>query len=66
MVLFPRSRRVLINGEQQGRTNELIELEGGKYTVALGPPPNFRPRSKAIDLRNTAALRPLIVTFKEA
>ena len=45
VVLFPRSRRVKINGEFQGRTGELIELEGGKYTVSLGPPPTFRPAS---------------------
>ena len=65
VVLFPRSRRVKINGEFQGRTGELIELEGGKYTVSLGPPSTFRPASRTVDLHNTSALAPMTIRFEE-
>jgi len=65
LVRFPRSRRVAIDGEFNGRTNELIELEAGTYTVSLGPPPNFTPESRRVVLRNTSALEPKEVTFDE-
>jgi len=65
LVRFPRSRRVIIDGEFNGRTNELIELEAGTYTVSLGPPPNFTPESRRVVLRNTSALEPKEVTFDE-
>ncbi|NIR30434.1 MAG: hypothetical protein GWN84_14225 [Gammaproteobacteria bacterium] len=66
VVLFPRRRRVKINDGFNGYTNELIELDGGPYTVSLGPPPNFTPQSRDVDLRNTAPLTPMIVQFEES
>ena len=35
VVLFPRSRRVMINGEFMGTTNQKLELEGGGYAEYL-------------------------------
>jgi hypothetical protein len=64
-VLFPQQRPVLINGLSMGETNVLLELEGGEYVVTLGPPPDFTPAQKRIDLRNTSALTPMQVEFKE-
>ncbi len=64
-VLFPQSRTVLINGECNGETNKLIELEGGRYEVTLAPPADFTPERQEIDLRNTAPLSPKQVEFKE-
>ena len=66
VVLFPRSRRVKINGEFMGATNTKLELEGGLYEVTLGPPRNFVPEKHAIDLCNTSSLMPMIVEFEEA
>lgn len=66
VVLFARKRRVQIDGEFTGSTNELIELEGGKHSVSLGPPANFTPASRTVNLRNTSALTPLTVAFGEA
>jgi PEGA domain len=66
VILFPRSRRVMVNGEFMGNTNVVLELEGGPYEVTLGPPKNFTPDKHDIYLRNTAALMPLIIEFKEA
>ena len=64
VVHFPRSRRVLIDDEFNGRTEELIELEAGRHVVSLGPPyDNFTPDQYTIILKNTAVLEPREVSF---
>jgi len=65
-VLFPRSRRVKIDEEFNGRTNELIELEAGTYTVSLGPPANFTPRTRRVLLKDTSEFEPKKVAFYDA
>jgi hypothetical protein len=65
VVRFPRSRRVKIDGEFQGRTDELIELEAGTHTVSLGPPPNFTPESRKIVLKDTSVNSPREIAFDE-
>jgi hypothetical protein len=65
VVLFPRQRRVIIQGQFMGNTNKRLALEGGTYTVSLGPPKNFKPEQQEIDLRNTSALTPLMIEFEE-
>jgi PEGA domain len=65
VALFPRSRRVMINGQYMGSTNTKLELEGGSYEVTLGLPNNFAPEKHAIDLSNTSSLMPMIVEFEE-
>lgn len=64
-VLFPTRRRVKINGTFQGRTNQLIEIEGGHYEVTLGPPDNFTPARIEVDLRGTTAFTPRTVIFEQ-
>ncbi len=66
VVRFPRSRRVVIDDEFNGRTDEVIELEAGTHMVSLGPPANFTPESRRIVLRNTSPLEPREVVFDEA
>jgi hypothetical protein len=66
LVSFPQPRKVLLNGAARGNTNELLFLEGGKYTVSLEPPPDFTPPEQEIDLRNTSTMNPLAVEFEEA
>ncbi len=66
VALFPRQRRVKINGEFMGYTNKKLELEGGQYEVTLGPPQNFVPEKYDIDLRDTSSLNPMTVVFTES
>jgi hypothetical protein len=66
VVLFPRNRRVMVNGEFMGTTNKKLELESGLYEVTLGPPVNFIPEVHDVDLRNTSSLMPMIVEFEVA
>ena len=63
IVHFPRSRRVKIDDEFNGRTEELIELEAGTHIVTLGPPDNFTPSQRKIVLADTDPLSPREVSF---
>lgn len=65
LVHFPRSRRVKIDDEFNGRTEEVIELESGTHIVSLGPPDNFTPSEVKIVLKNTNPISPLEVNFDE-
>lgn len=66
VVHFSRSRRVKVDGQFHGRTEELLELEAGTHTVSLGPPSNFTPPEQTIVLRDTAPLSPGEVSFELA
>lgn len=65
VVHFARSRRVLIDDEFNGRTEDLIELEAGRHIVSLGPPyDNFIPAQYTIILKDTSELEPREVSFE--
>lgn len=67
LVNFPQDRGVVIDEEEQGRTNETIELEAGTHTVTLtSPPNNFRPKQRKVTLTGTSALTPKEVSFAKA
>lgn len=63
IVHFPRSRRVMVDNEFNGRTEDLIELEAGRHVVSLGPPYNYMPEDQTIILKDTAELDPREVSF---
>jgi hypothetical protein len=66
VVHFPRSRRVTIDEEFNGRTEDVIELEAGRHVVSLGPPYNFTPEDQTIILKDTSKLEPREVSFDDA
>jgi len=63
LVHFCRSRRVKIDDEFNGRTDEVIEIEAGSHVVSLGPPNNFTPDDQTIILKDTSELDPREITF---
>jgi hypothetical protein len=63
IVHFPRSRRVMIDDEFNGRTEDVIEIEAGKHVVSLGPPSNFTPDKQTVTLKDTSELEPREVSF---
>jgi hypothetical protein len=63
IVHFPRSRRVIVDDEFNGRTEDLIELEAGRHVVSLGPPYNYTPEEQTIILKDTTELDPREVSF---
>jgi len=63
IVHFPRSRRVKVDDEFNGRTDELIELEPGSHVITLGPPDNFTPYERRLVLKETSELEPREISF---
>ena len=63
IVHFPRSRRVKVDDDFNGRTDELIELEAGSHVVTLGPPENFTPIERRLVLKDTSELEPREISF---
>jgi hypothetical protein len=64
IVHFPRSRRVKVDDEFNGRTEELIEIESGRHVVTLGPPDNFTPEDRTIIVKDTSELEPREIDFE--
>ncbi|HTN43572.1 MAG TPA: PEGA domain-containing protein [Nitrospiria bacterium] len=62
-VHFPETRRVLIDGRDQGRTDRTIELEAGTYTVSLSPSDDVKPKKRRVRLSRTSPIRPKEITF---
>jgi len=56
-------RGVLVNGNQFGLTNTLIQIEAGTHTIALAPPPDFSPATRTVVIADTSELAPYTVTF---
>jgi len=63
LVHFPEARRVLIDGVDQGRTDQTIELAAGTYTVSLSPSDHVKPRKRTVRLSNTSPIKPREVAF---
>ncbi len=63
IVRFPETRRVLIDGVDQGRTDRTIEVEAGTYTVSLSPPDHAKPTQRTITLSNTSPIKPKELKF---
>ncbi|MCX7141562.1 MAG: PEGA domain-containing protein [Proteobacteria bacterium] len=62
-VTFPTSRYVYIDGEQAGRTNEVLRIEAGTHVFALGSLANYEPASQELEVAETTVLAPLVVEF---
>jgi hypothetical protein len=64
LVRYYRRRSVMVKDRVIGYANEVIEIEGGEYTITMSPPPNYRPESYDIVIRNTSALNPKVLDFE--
>ena len=63
LVRCSQDRSVLVDGTNQGKTNETIELDGGSYSVTLDPATGCQPPSHDVTLLNTTIIKPCEVTF---
>jgi hypothetical protein len=62
---FLEDRDLMVGGEKQGTTNQLIELAGGTHTITLGPPEDFSPKMMKIVLKDTTVISPREVRFEK-
>lgn len=62
-VTFPTDRLVYIDGEENGKTNEVLRVEAGTHLFELGNLANFRPATRTVTVQDTTALEPLEVKF---
>ena len=63
LVKFPESRQLVLNGFTQGRTNMVVRLEAGTYTVGLAGKQNYSPDCQTVTLRFSSITSPTIVSF---
>ncbi|HKG94798.1 MAG TPA: hypothetical protein VKA84_22985 [Gemmatimonadaceae bacterium] len=63
LVSYPRRRRVFVDGEQCGFTNEVIQIDGGTHRIDLGEPANYTPQFRRPDISGTAVFDPLLLEF---
>ena len=66
LVEYPRKRRVMLKDDVIGFTNEVIEIEGGAYTITLGGDPNYAPAFRKVNISNTSVLDPKTTSFTPA
>jgi len=60
---FIQNRKIIVAGDDQGTTNQAIELARGTHTITLGPPQNFAPKSMKVVLKDTTVISPMEVYF---
>jgi hypothetical protein len=64
IVTFEEDRGVIVNSAPGAwRTNQLLMLEAGTYTIALEAPANFSPAGIGIVLEDATAIEPYEITF---
>jgi hypothetical protein len=63
-VVFPTRRRVYIDEERNGYTNQVLRVDAGTHVFDLGPLANYRPASRKAGVRDTTVLEPLEIRFR--
>ena len=66
LVEYPRKRKVMLKDDVIGFTNEIIEIEGGSYTITLSGDVNYTPASRKVNVSNTSVLDPKTISFTPA
>lgn len=64
-VTFPEERDVFINGERNGRTQQVLRTSPGRQTINLGEPKDYEPQWRRPDVTGTSSIKPLKVTFEK-
>ena len=62
-VNYETDRRVFLNGEELGRTNEILNSGAGPFRVDLGVPVTYEPRFRRVSPSGTSSDEPEEVSF---
>ena len=66
LVSFAKSRTVLVDDSPQGKTNKILSLSKGTYTVSLEPSSDIKPKEVTVALKGTTPIKPKKVKFEAA
>jgi hypothetical protein len=61
VVRYITKRKVRIDGEDAGFTNDTLMVEMGHHIFDLGVPPDFLPESVEKTVQDTTSIGPLII-----
>lgn len=63
IVEFEEDREVIIDDQQNGRTNQNLNIGAGQHTFTLGDPKNFSPLSITTVVAGTSVIEPKVISF---
>jgi len=61
VISYPTTRKVCIDGQDAGLTNETLMVETGNHIFDLGSPRDYQPRSVTKIVLSTTSIGPLII-----
>jgi hypothetical protein len=61
VVHYPTARKLRIDGQDAGFTNETLIVEKGHHIFDLGQPADYQPPSVEKTVQNTTSVGPLII-----
>jgi hypothetical protein len=62
---FLEDRDLIVGSDNQGTTNQTVELARGTHTITLGPPMDFTPKTIKVVLKDTTVISPMEVRFEK-
>ena len=61
VVNYPKARKVRVDGQDAGFTNETLRVEKGHHIFDLGDPRDYLPRSVVRNVQGTTTVGPLVI-----
>ena len=65
IVKFSESRTVIIDGEENGSTNDILDVEEGTHIFELADPKDYKPKQRQRVIKNTTSIKPAEVCFEK-
>jgi hypothetical protein len=65
IVIYPRRRDVIVDGEVTAKTREVFIVETGNHRFSLAGRDNYGPSSQTHLIQNTTANDPFVVVFTQ-
>ena len=65
IVTFPTRRRLYIDDEPTGYTNQVLGVDAGTHVFNLGKRPDYQPRSRKVAVKDTTSGKPKKIAFRK-
>ena len=65
LVRFKQSRKVYLDGKENGLTNKILRVGKGTHSFRLGSPNDYLPPEIIREITNTNPLDPAVVEFSK-